>query len=474
MMGPRQQVAPKLFYTNINLSDRIPEDHKLRRLKDVLDLEFIRREVANCYGYNGQESVDPILLMKLMLLLFLEQVPSERELMRQLRYRLDWMWFCGLDFDAAIADHSVLSKARALWGEDVFAGLFAQVLHQCVRAGLVGGQILHVDASCIGGNVDINKLQPVLRVVAQKLYERLDDAQDPAPELKDQTPGPSGRLTAQSDHQAGVTRSNGQTICGYKDHRSVDDAHGIITATVTTDAATNECQVLGQVLDAHEANTQQRPQTVVADKQYGTGENYKDLRQKGMTPCIPHKKATSQPGRFGHDAFTYDRQQDCFICPAGQRLRRQYRDEVDRRVRYRGRPSICRDCTLRERCSCSNRGRVVERHMDQDDIDWADGCLSWAWRRRLMTRRKSCMEGSFADAANCHRFKRARWRGLIKMRIQNLLIATCQNLRKLLRWAAQPPTAATLVALKGLLSHSADLLLLMILALGRGRPSPSR
>lgn len=444
MMGPRQEVVAKLFYTNINLSERIPSDHKLRRVVEALDFQFVRRQVAGCYGYNGQESLDPILLMKLMLLLFLEQIPSERGLMEALRYRLDWMWFCGLDFDAVIPNHSVLSKARALWGQDVFAELFAQVLGQCIKAGLVSGDVLHVDSSCIAGNVDTDKLQPVLRLTAQKLYEHLEaQAQEAA---FDDPPVPSGRLTGQSDPQAGVTVSYGQTICGYKDNRCVDDANGIITATVTTDAAVNEGHVLPQVLEAHQANTFLEPQTVVADKQYGTARNYKHLRQQGITPCIAHKKQSSQPGQFGHEAFKYDQQHDCFICPAGQELRPRRYDYDNRRVRYRATPSACSQCPLRSQCTRSRRGRVVERHMDQEHIDWADHCISRARRRRLMARRKCCMEGSFADAANCHHFKRARWRGLAMMTIQNLLIAACQNLRKLLRRRPRQNAGATVSA----------------------------
>lgn len=425
MIGPRQQLEPKLFYTDVNLAERIPPDHPLRRIASVLDFDFVRQEVRGFYGYNGQESVDPIVLMKLMLLLFLEQVPSERELLRRLGYRLDWMWFCGFDIDEPLPDHSVLSKARRRWGPAVFARLFAVVLQQCIDAGLVSGDVLHVDGSCIEGNVDKGKLQPVLRVTGEVLYERL--------ERETEAVRPAGRLTSQSDPEAGVTRKNGQSVCGYKDHRAVDDAEGIITATVTTDAATSEGQVLEEVLDAHEKNTRHRPETLVADKQYGTAENYRRLKDQGVRPCIPHSQRKSQKGKFGHDAFRYDPRKDCFVCPAGQPLHPYHRNKVERRIRYRARKGVCDPCPLRGKCTTSKHGRRVERHLDQDYVDWADGCHSKAQRRRLMRRRKIRAEGSFADATNCHGFSRARWRGLRKVGIQNLLIATAQNLRKLLK-----------------------------------------
>jgi len=326
MMGQRQQLEPKLFYTGVILAERIPEDHILRRLNAELDLAFVRAGVANSYGNNGNESIDPIVLVKLMLLLFLEDCSSERQLVKQLAYRIDWMWFCGLDLDDDIPNHSVLSKARRGWGTELFESLFCRVLEQCMDAGLVDGRAIHVDASCIDGNVDTDKLQPVLRVACRQLAERLDEPIDP-PATEDRSTAkaqpthPSGRLTASSDPEAGVTRSYGRTVCGYKDNRAVDDAYGIITATLTTDAATNEGHVLEAVINAHEPNTDETLDVVAADKQYGTGENYRHLRERKIIPCIPHKKNKSPQGKFGREQFVYDCENDCFTCPEGETLR---------------------------------------------------------------------------------------------------------------------------------------------------------
>jgi transposase len=447
MMGACQRIDPKLFYAGFSLDERIPDDHFLRRLRAALDLDFVRPAVAQCYGRNGNESIDPIVLVKLMLLLFLEDVGSERQLVKQLGCRLDWLWFCGLDLDSDIPNHSVLSKARRRWGVEIFESLFCRVLEQCIAAGLVEGRGLHIDASCIDGNVDKGKLQPV-RLAYQELDKRLDEPSDSTGEAegatKDELTRPNSRLTASSDREAGVTRSYGQTVCGYKDHRSVDDAHGIITATVTTDAATNEGHVLEEVLDTHEAHTGQTPQLVAADKQYGKVNSYRQLHDRNIKPCIPRQKTPSVKGKFSRDEFSYDRRKDCFVCPAGKLLHRYSRDQSRRRIRYRAAAGVCQACQLRSQCTDSKHGRCVERHMDQCYIDWADDCLSAGDRRYWMKRRKSVVEGSFADGANNHGFKRARWRGLARMTMQNLLIATCQNLRKLLKnrlgragWAAE-------------------------------------
>ena len=148
MMGHWQKQT-ELWVEPINLGRRIPRDHLLRKINKVLDLGFVRREVAGFYGSNGHVSVDPVIIIKLMLLLFLDDVRSERELMRIVPLRLDYLWFLGYGLEDEIPTHSVLSKARKRWGAQVFERLFARSVEQCVAAGLVDGSKLYLDASLV-------------------------------------------------------------------------------------------------------------------------------------------------------------------------------------------------------------------------------------------------------------------------------------------------------------------------------------
>ena len=434
MMGPAQQRESKLFYVGITLDRRVPDDHPLRRIAGAVDFNFARREVAELYGSRGNPSVDPAVLLKLMLLLYLEDVPSERQLMRDLPLRLDWLWFCGYDLDDAIPHHSVISKARRRWGIDTFERLFAEVLDACLAAGLIDGEVLHVDASVVRADADISKMRPALRRAAHTMYERLESDAE-TPEEGPPKPPSSGAPIVENatDPEARMTTIRGKTTLGYKTHRVVDDAHQIITAVATTHAAVPEGELLAPLLDAHEQSTGRAVDAVTADKAYGTAENYRCLRERGATPCIPHRQAAAPKKHFGPRDFRYDRDADCMICPAGETLRRIGEDTVKRRTRYQASAATCAGCRLRSRCTDSKHGRRVGRLWDQDEVDWADGCFTAAQRRHLMRRRQICVEGSFADGANNHGLKRARWRGLMKARIQNLLIAAAQNLRKLLK-----------------------------------------
>src|SRR5437764_8144814 len=148
MMGTHQP-QEELFSYQVNLDKRVRADHPLRQVATAVDFTFVRAEVASRYGRNGNESVDPAILMKMMFLLFYDNVASERELVNIIPERLDYLWFLGYGLDDEIPNHSVLSKARARWGQEVFQSLFVRTIAQCVEAGLVDGKKLYVDSSLI-------------------------------------------------------------------------------------------------------------------------------------------------------------------------------------------------------------------------------------------------------------------------------------------------------------------------------------
>ena len=433
MMGRPQRAAAKLFYTEFSLEDRVRADNPLRAIRSVVDFDFVRPLVRPLYGVRGNESVDPALLLKLMFILFYEGVSSERALMERLPERLDWLWFCEFDLDSVLPDHSVISKARKRWGVEVFAAFFRRVLDQCVQARLVDGKLVHVDSSILAANADRSKLQTALLLAGQDLYDSLDQQEQAAGGGQPASEVELGKPVSPTDPDARLTHKHGKTHLGYKDHRVVDDQCGIITASSTTPANVNDGSMLLGLLERHAENTAQPAQAVAADSAYGTGENYQELRQQGVRAAIPHQRQKGVAGKFGRDEFRYEAGEDCYVCPAGQKLQRVSGPPHRDHFKYRAGRSVCRACPLCARCTGAN-GRTFKRHVLQEAIDWADTHLP-AWTRRgMMRRRRIRAEGSFADALR-HGFKRARWRGLAKMNMQNLLIATIQNVRKLMKYA---------------------------------------
>jgi transposase len=450
MMG-QQTPQKELFSYHVDLDRRVRANHPLRRISVLLDGTQIRQQVRGCYGYNGNESVDPVIIMKLMLLLFLDDVSSERELMRIIPERLDYLWFLGYGLDDTVPDHSVLSKARKRWGVTIFESLFVEVVGQCVRAGLVDGKKLHLDGSLVDAHASNNsvvqgapELIAALKAAYQVTEKKLEDR---APYYDSQ----NERLMSTTDPDATVVRKgNHGPRPRYKNHRVVDDAHGIITAVETTTGAVAENHRLLPLVAQHERNTAAQAETVIADKQYGTAENFRACQARGLQTHMgdllaPQKDTGRRADIFTEEDFAYDAVTDTYRCPAGQTLTRRKHKTHRAAWDYAASAATCRACSLRAQCTRSQTARSVKRHEGHELIQRGrtQAHSPAAYRDRL--RRKWLMEGSFADAANNHGFKRARWRRLWRQQIQDFLIATVQNMRSLLRQRPAPLRAAAAV-----------------------------
>lgn len=458
MIGPVQQSEAKLFHYGVNLEKRVRSNNPLRTIKRSVDFSDVRPKVEGFYGSDGHESEDPIVVVKLMLLLFLDNVSSERELMRIVGERLDYLWFLDFDLDDEIPNHSVLSKARKRWGSQVFEELFVATVRQCVEAGLVDGEKIHMDGSLVEANAAQESVRsgPVpLMEALRRLYrgeaEKLDEPDD---EDKQRRNGTAAVST--TDPDAALVRKNAadRPRLRYKNHRAVDDQCGVITAVETTPGDVMENQKLVDLVDQHEATTGEQVEVVVADAQYGTNENFAACRQRQIRSHMKDLRSTfrndaAKSGIFKQSDFHYDEEKQTFICPAGQQLKRT--NSIDRGFSiFRSDSKICRDCTLRTACMKSKQHvRTLKRHIAHDQIERARAESHSGWARRDRKRRKHLMEGSFADAANQHGFKRARWRRLHNQRIQDLLIASCQNIRILItHQRLRPAVPVAAVALK--------------------------
>jgi transposase len=508
MMGKQLPPQAKLFYYGLCLEERIPADHLLRQIRTRVDFDFTYDLVQKRYGRKGNVSVPPPVILKLMLLLFLYDVPSERELMRTLPYRLDWLWFLGYDLDSVIPDHSVLSKARSRWGTEVFETIFARGVSQCVQAGLVNGRKIHVDGSlidanasnnsvCQGPEVLIERLRRELRGELVKLEEPEPSSPTPSPpagtdpapatapsEASSPTPGVSlgagvpptqeppvsadapsaasvaaaprngtkkyyqpknrGMVSTTDPDAAMVRKGSLGPRARYKQHRAVDDLCGVITAVETTAGDVEENARLLALVDQHQQNTACLVNTVVADTQYGTVENYRACQQRGIVShmadfSLAQAHRPQNQGIFGSEQFVYDPATDTYRCPAGQTLTRRKHKKQRQAYEYACAASICQACTMRGQCTRAQEAaaRTIKRHYDQEAIDAAREQAHSQAAKQDRRRRKWRMEGSFGDAATHHGFKRARWRRLWRQQIQDWLIATVQNLRTLLRHAGR-------------------------------------
>jgi transposase len=433
MMG-QENNQQKLFYYNLHLEERVPQNHILRKIKARIDFDFIYREVQDYYGNKGNVSVPPPVILKMMLLLMLYNVRSERELMDTIPLRLDWLWFLGYDLDHEIPNHSVLSKARTRWGVEAFRSFFERIVWQCVEAGLVDGSKLFIDSSLIDANASNNSVvdRPCVTKNITKSYHALEERlEEAAPE---KTIPANSRYQSTTDPDAAVTRhGSGRSQLRYKTHRGVDPAHEIITATAVTDGAHDDGKLLEEMIDAHQDHTHQRVATVVADTKYGTIENYLASYDRGIKAHIPsieesHRGFGRTKDIFPKEAFAYNPDDDTFICPAGNILKKRNYSKERQHYEYMASSRVCAGCQLRADCTRAKAGRSLKRHCRQLALDSMLTIARSRQAQRDLRTRQHLSERSFAQAT-LYGYKRARWRRLWRMQIQDFLIAAVQNIR---------------------------------------------
>jgi transposase len=417
MMGKPVRCGPKLYYSGFNLDERVPREHPLRRVARAVDFSLVRREVASLYGRNGHESVDPTLLLKLLFLAFYENVRSERRLMADLPLRLDWLWFCGLDLDSPIPDHSVLSKARRRWGVRVFERLFTRVLKACVEAGLVDGSTVYADSTLVKASAAVESR------VARRLWEQMERETGPEepdqpggdgpPPPQDQGPAGPGVRTppAPEDTQAAdlpappdgefnrrtvsttdpdaatVSRRSRGVLLGYSDHCLVDDRCGIVLATIATPADYDDAELLAPLLEKQRDYLGALPDCAVADGAYGTRQNMAALHEQGIKPYLKKR---------------------------------------------RGRPSDKELASIPGPESLPGAGHLrLAQASKEVFLDHLPPECDPREAQRLWWRRRHIAEGRFAHAHTDHGHRRARWRRRWRMQIQCYLVAMVQNVRKL-------------------------------------------
>jgi transposase len=412
-----------------DLGARIPADHLLRKVAESVDLSFVNDAVEGKYGAVGRQSVPPTRIMKLLLLLVIYNVPSERALFRDLPMRIDWLWFLGFDLSSKMPNHSVLSKARKRWGPEVFHELFARTIAMCMKANLIDGRDMLADSSLIDANASVDSLFRIAESVAAAVTSRLDAEEADRPATKGSDDDDDG--ATESDQAKSEPKYRSTT----DPDRGVDTANGVITATTVGPGHENESIRLEELVFAHTEHTGHRVESVTADSKYGTADNLEFCEYNSIEAFIVPFRSNytrSRDGHFAECCFRYDSEQDVYWCPAGQPLKRAgFRADKDAH-RYRASAKACNACSVRAFCTKGAKGRTLHRPVRAAVLERAHARTRTERGRKQKKLRRWMMEGSFAHSVGLG-YKRARARGLRNMRIQDFLVAAVQNLLILIR-----------------------------------------
>ena len=409
--GERQQ---EMGLISMDLGQRVPSEHPLRKVLELVDFSFVREEVRHRYSRYGRSGTDPVVVMKLFFLLYWGNHSSTRDLFRHLSYRLDYLFFLGLSLDSVVPDHSIMSKCKRRWGSDVFESLFTQILVKCAQGGLIDGKTLFIDSSLINANasndstlsVDSAELMEQLREVTEREMnklgseplksahcadtadedvssEGLDETTDSCegleqadvdsyagPKEVDAEPSQAGeQLSAQglkkgkhlerinlTDPQSTLMgRKNGKyrhSVHRYKNHRLIDSRYGVIVAQQSTHASVGDEVMLPALIQQSGEELGLSPFALAADSQYGTHSNYLFCEAENILPYFkPNTPPTpKETDRFTLEDFIYVPEQNVYLCPHSKELKPYKTEFKSRRQVYVSKKSDCSDCPLRQKC----------------------------------------------------------------------------------------------------------------------------
>lgn len=500
MMGCKERTFAPLVA--VSLEALVPSDHFYRHLQRVLDLSFVRELVQETYAALGRPSIDPEVFFKLQLVMFFEDIRSERLLMRLVADRLSVRWYLGYDLDEPLPEHSSLSRIRTRYGLAVFRRFFEAILEQCRQAKLIWGKELYFDATQVNANAALDSLMPRFAVEAHlaALFGAEEPTEEPPPQeestmliacqsiapaalpvtlpepllqelaernaarhdwilqagqqQRDVTHGTYQRmadfLVSTTDPDATSMRLKGGGVhLGYHTHYLVDGGkQRIILNVLVTPSEVMENQPLLDLLWRVQFRWKLRPHQATGDTTYGTLEIIKALEDADIRAYVPLPDWGKRTPFFGPEQFRYDAQHDQYLCPNGAPLRLKTHRYSYQDKRYRAKAATCNACPLKPRCTRSSQGRQITRHFDEQYLDRVRAYHQTEAYQKAMRKRKVWVEPLFAEAKDWHGLRRFRLRRLWRVNCEALLIAAGQNLKRLLSkrgWGRRPlPSGAAL------------------------------
>jgi len=453
MMGRSSRDQGQLFYS-FNLEEVVPDDHQVRAIAGVLDLSWVRAELAPHYSSIGRPSIDPVLMIRMLIVGYVFAIRSERALCREVQLNLAYRWFCGLGIEDKLPNHSAFSRARneRFRDNDIFRRVFERVVGACIAAGLVGGEGFAVDASLI--QADANKHRSIPGAEWNKdidpeqarraVKEYLATLDDPAyGAASDVTP----KFVSPSDPAAQWTGAlRNAAFFAYANNYLIDVKFGIIMDVEASRAIRQaEVDASRTMIERTEACFGIKPQLLAADSAYGSAQNLDWLVNKQeIEPHVPVlDKSKREDGTFSREDFAFDRERNVYVCPAGKILTTTRKVVNDDQFLYRASKRDCDVCPLKMQCCPKEPARKVPRSIYEEARDVARAIAKTeAYVQSRRDRKK--IEMLFAHLKRILRLDRLRLRGPSGATFEFTLAATAQNLRRLAKLVARPPPVTSI------------------------------
>jgi transposase len=446
MMGEPLGRQDRLFY-EFDLEDMVPGDHLLRRIDAVLELSWLRGELAPYYSHTGCPSVDPELLIRMLIVGYCYSIRSERRLCQDVKMNLAYRWFCRLGLEDRVPDHSTFSVNRhgRFLESDILRKVFEEVVCGCMTAGLVGGEGFAVDASVIeadasrfqrvkGAEVDWTNAQRASRPVSEYLVALESENPPINPKQKPKAISPSDPAAAWT------IRGRHKVMFGYSLNYLIDMENAVILdVEATPTRISKEVDATEIMIERVGRRFDLKPDRLAGDVAYGTGEMLGWLVGRDIDPHIPvWDKSERDDGTFSRADFIYDKARDLYICPGDKTLKTTGRLHSDNTYRYIASKYDCDACALKLKCCPNTPTRRVPRDPNEAARDYTRDLMETEAYGASSGERKK-IERLFGEAKHILALTRLRLRGLSGARDEFLLTATVQNLKRLANLTARPP-----------------------------------
>lgn len=436
----------KMFYY-IRLEEMIPEGHLLRLIEESVDLSFIRKKVKHLYSHTGRPSIDPEVLIRMLLVGYLYGVTSERRLCEEVGMHMGYRWFVGLSLEDKVPDHSTFSKnrhERFLEG-DLFQEIFDEVVRQCIAKGLVGGRHLTVDSTHIKADASFRSIEPIVVEMKPREYmERLEEenpVQEEPWEPGGDHPHKGKRVNnkthrSKTDPDARLSRKSSAVaaeLCHSATYVMDNGNRVIVGVDIGRPGRRTDCERALEQIRRVRWRYRARVESLGADKGYAAGAFINALIGEKIEPHIPvvSYRRQKEKGIYSVDRFRFDEAKGVFICPEGKELRYWGIHRHSRQHVYRARTKDCRVCSQKAACT-RDRARSVSYHIYEGSINTARELhrtqgyiISQKMRKRI--------EELFGEAKELMGFRRAKFRGAKFVREQALMTATAQNIKRMVK-----------------------------------------
>ena len=452
MMGQLPTGQNQLFY-ELCLDDYVPQDHLLRQIDPFLNLNHLRQHLSSFYSHTGRPSVDPELMMRMLIIGYCFGIRSERRLCEEVQVNLAYRWFCRLGLEDEIPDHSTFSKNRhgRFRESDAFRHLFETVLQRCMKEGLVQGEGFATDASIIKADAHRQRRIPGEEVVD---WGDSREASRPVREYlaaleQHNTPHHVPKAISLTDPLSSWISRGGIASFGYSTNYLIDIAEGIIVDVEASSVnSTAEVNTTKKMIDRVEERFAIKPNRLLGDTAYGTATMLGWLvDEKKILPHTPvWDRSDGKAELFGRSDFTWEADADHYLCPAGNSLERNRRNFTNKRrgitkdntIIYSASKHDCDPCPLKTQCCPTTPARKIHRSIHEDARDVARSLAKTeAYAQSARDRKK--VEMLFAHLKRILKLTRLRLRGMTGANDEFILAATVQNLRRMAKLCSQPP-----------------------------------